>query len=138
MNKKNHKRFVTCVLANFLVHHRGIDRSKAFKMAHAFYKAMEKLAKERAEIVYNEIDRNRLFVGTAQEDSRSLMNITFVLKDEYKELEKDFLDFATSKGMVGVKGHRDVGGFRASCYNAMSIEGVKALTACMQEYEKAH
>ncbi len=100
--------------------------------------AMEKLAKERAEIVYNEIDRNRLFVGTAQEDSRSLMNITFVLKDEYKELEKDFLDFATSKGMVGVKGHRDVGGFRASCYNAMSIEGVKALTACMQEYEKAH
>ena len=100
--------------------------------------AMEKLAKERAEIVYNEIDRNRLFVGTAQEDSRSLMNITFVLKDEYKELEKDFLDFATSKGMVGVKGHRDVGGFRASCYNAMSIEGVKALTACMQEYEKMH
>ena len=100
--------------------------------------AMEKLAKERAEIVYSEIDRNRLFVGTAQEDSRSLMNITFVLKDEYKELEKDFLDFATSKGMVGVKGHRDVGGFRASCYNAMSIEGVKALTACMQEFEKMH
>jgi phosphoserine aminotransferase len=100
--------------------------------------AMEKLAKERAEIVYNEIDRNRLFVGTAEESSRSLMNLTFVLKDEYKELEKDFLDFATSKGMVGVKGHRDVGGFRASCYNAMSIEGVKALVACMQEYEKNH
>jgi len=100
--------------------------------------AMEKLAKERAEIVYNEIDRNRLFVGTAEESSRSLMNLTFVLKEEYKELEKDFLDFATSKGMVGVKGHRDVGGFRASCYNAMSIEGVKALVACMQEYEKNH
>ena len=100
--------------------------------------AMEKLAKERAEIVYNEIDRNRLFVGTAEESSRSLMNLTFVLKEEYKELEKDFLDFATSKGMVGVKGHRDVGGFRASCYNAMSIEGVKALTACMQEFEKMH
>jgi hypothetical protein len=52
MNKKNHKRFVTCVLANFLVHHRGIDRSKAFKMAHAFYKAMEKLTKGLVEFYY--------------------------------------------------------------------------------------
>ena len=66
------------------------------------------------------------------------MNITFVLKDEYKDLEAEFLAFATSKGMVGVKGHRDVGGFRASCYNAMSVEGVKALIACMQEFEAAH
>ncbi len=106
--------------------------------AHGGVVAMEKLAKERSEILYTEIDRNKLFVGTAQEDSRSRMNITFVLKDEYKELEKEFLDFATSKGMVGVKGHRDVGGFRASCYNAMSIEGVKALVACMQEFEKNH
>ena len=100
--------------------------------------AMEKLAKERAEIVYNEIDRNRLFVGTAEESSRSLMNLTFVLKPEYQDLQDEFMAFATSKGMVGVKGHRDVGGFRASCYNAMSIEGVKALVACMQEFEKAH
>ena len=100
--------------------------------------AMEKLAKERAEIVYNEIDRNRLFVGTAEESSRSLMNLTFVLKEEYKELEKDFLDFATSKGMVGVKGHRSVGGFRASCYNAQTIEGVNALVACMKEFEANH
>lgn len=100
--------------------------------------AMDKLAKQRAAIVYEEIDRNPLFVGTADEDSRSLMNITFVLKDEYKELEKEFLDFATSKGIVGVKGHRDVGGFRASCYNAMSIEGVEALIASMQEFEKKH
>lgn len=106
--------------------------------AHGGVVAMEKLAKERSEILYTEIDRNKLFVGTAQEDSRSRMNITFVLKDEYKELEKEFLDYATSKGMVGVKGHRDVGGFRASCYNAMSIEGVKALVACMQEFEKNH
>jgi len=100
--------------------------------------AMEKLAKERAEIVYNEIDRNRLFVGTAEESSRSLMNLTFVLKPEYQDLQDEFMAFATSKGMVGVKGHRDVGGFRASCYNAMSIEGVKALVACMQEFEKNH
>ena len=101
-------------------------------------KEMERRAIERSELLYAEIDRNKLFVGTAEKDSRSRMNITFVLKDEYKDLEADFLAFATSKGMVGVKGHRDVGGFRASCYNAMSVEGVKALIACMQEFEAAH
>ena len=95
--------------------------------AHGGVKAMEQLAKQRAEIVYGEIDRNKLFVGTAEESSRSLMNLTFVLKPEYQDLQDDFLAFATSKGMVGVKGHRDVGGFRASCYNAMSIEGCEAL-----------
>ncbi len=100
--------------------------------------AMAKRAQERADLLYAEIDRNKMFVGTAEKDSRSLMNITFVLKDEYKDLEAEFLAFATSKGMVGVKGHRDVGGFRASCYNAMSVEGVKALIACMQEFEAAH
>ncbi len=101
-------------------------------------KEMERRAIERSELLYAEIDRNKLFVGTAEKDSRSRMNITFVLKDEYKDLEAEFLAFATSKGMVGVKGHRDVGGFRASCYNAMSLEGVKALIACMQEFEAAH
>jgi phosphoserine aminotransferase len=106
--------------------------------AHGGVKAMEKLAQQRAEILYAEIDRNRLFVGTAEEDSRSLMNITFVLKPEYQELQDEFLAFATSQGMVGVKGHRDVGGFRASCYNAMSIEGVQALVKTMQEFESNH
>ncbi len=106
--------------------------------AHGGVEAMEKLAIERSELLYAEIDRNKLFVGTAEEDSRSRMNITFVLKPEYQELQDEFLAFATSKGMVGVKGHRDVGGFRASCYNAMSVEGVKALIACMQEFEKQH
>ena len=66
------------------------------------------------------------------------MNICFVLNDEYSELQDDFFKFATERGMVGVKGHRDVGGFRASCYNAMTVEGVKALVDCMQEYEKKH
>ena len=101
--------------------------------------AMDRLAQQRAEIVYGEIDRNKMFRGTvtAQED-RSLMNICFVMADEYKELEKDFLDFAVSKGMVGVKGHRSVGGFRASCYNAQTIEGVNALVACMKEFEANH
>ena len=100
--------------------------------------AMDKLAKQRAEIVYGEIDRNKCFVGTAKEEDRSLMNLCFVMAPEYKELEKDFLDFAVSKGMVGVKGHRSVGGFRASCYNAQTIEGVNALVACMKEFEANH
>ena len=106
--------------------------------AHGGVKAMEKLAKQRAEIVYGEIDRNKMFVGTAKEEDRSLMNLCFVMANEYKELEKDFLDFAVSKGMVGVKGHRSVGGFRASCYNAQTIEGVNALVACMKEFEAKH
>ena len=100
--------------------------------------AMDKLAQQRAEIVYGEIDRNKMFVGTANEEDRSLMNICFVMAPEYKELEKDFLDFAVSKGMVGVKGHRSVGGFRASCYNAQTIEGCEALVACMKEFEANH
>lgn len=101
-------------------------------------KEMERRAIERAELLYAEIDRNKMFRGTAREDSRSLMNICFVMADEYKDLEKEFLAFAQEKGMVGIKGHRDVGGFRASCYNAMPLEGVKALVACMQEFEAQH
>ena len=97
--------------------------------------AMDKLAHQRAEIVYGEIDRNKLFRGTVAEEDRSLMNICFVMNDEYKELEKAFLDFATERGMVGIKGHRSVGGFRASCYNAQTIEGVNALVECMKEFE---
>lgn len=100
--------------------------------------AADKRAHERAEILYTEIDRNKLFRGTVREDSRSLMNICFVMNDEYKELEKPFLDFATERGMVGIKGHRSVGGFRASCYNAQTIQGVKALVQAMQDFEKEH
>ena len=99
---------------------------------------MDRRAIERARIVYDEIDRNKLFRGTVAVDSRSLMNICFVMNDEYKELEKPFFDFATSKGMVGIKGHRSVGGFRASTYNAQTIEGVEALVACMKEFEQQH
>ena len=101
-------------------------------------KMMDKLAHERAEMLYAEIDRNKLFRGTAKEEDRSLMNICFVMNDEYKELEKPFLDYALSCGMVGVKGHRSVGGFRASCYNAQTIEGVEALVKCMQDFEAQH
>ena len=97
---------------------------------------MERRAKERAALLYAEIDRNPLFRGTAKAEDRSLMNICFVMNDEYKEHEAAFLAFAQTRGMQGIKGHRSVGGFRASCYNAMSVEGVKALIACMQDFEK--
>lgn len=100
-------------------------------------KEMERRAKERAELLYGEIDRNKMFQGTVtNKEDRSLMNICFVMADEYKDKEKDFLKFATERGMSGIKGHRSVGGFRASCYNAMPLEGVQALVACMQEFEK--
>jgi phosphoserine aminotransferase len=101
-------------------------------------KAMDKLAHERAKIVYDEIDRNKLFRGTVATEDRSLMNLCFVMNDEYKDLEKPFLDFATERGMVGIKGHRSVGGFRASCYNAQTTEGVNALVQVMKEFEAQH
>ena len=100
--------------------------------------AMDKLAKQRAEVLYGEIDRNKLFRGTVNEEDRSLMNICFVMNDEYADLEKPFLDYATSQGMVGIKGHRSVGGFRASCYNAQTMEGVNALVQCMKDFEANH
>lgn len=80
-----------------------------------------------------------MFVGTvtAPED-RSIMNVCFVMKPEYKELEKDFVTFATAHDIVGIKGHRDVGGFRASLYNAMPMESVDVLIECMKEFEAKH
>lgn len=101
-------------------------------------KEMDRRAHERAKVLYDEIDRNRLFRGTVDAQDRSLMNICFVMNDEYKDLEKPFLEYATEQGMVGVKGHRSVGGFRASCYNAQTMEGVNALVKCMQEFEAKH
>ena len=99
---------------------------------------MQRRALERAELLYGEIDRNPLFKGTAAVEDRSLMNIDFVMADEYKELEADFMAYAVSKGMVGIKGHRSIGGFRASCYNALPLEAVEALVGCMREFEKNH
>ena len=100
---------------------------------------MARRAKERAELLYGEIDRNKMFRATvANPEDRSYMNICFVMNDEYKDLEADFMKFATERGMVGIKGHRSVGGFRASCYNAMPIESVQALVDCMKEFEELH
>ena len=100
--------------------------------------AMAQRAKERADMLYTEIERNKLFRGPAKAEDRSYMNICFVMNDEYKELEADFLQFATERGMVGIKGHRSVGGFRASCYNAQTIEGVQALIQSMKDFEAQH
>ena len=99
--------------------------------------AMHKLNLEKAVILYEEIERNPLFVSNIQKlEDRSIMNVTFVMKDEYKDKEADFLAFATERGMSGIKGHRSVGGFRASIYNAMPISSVKALIDTMKEFEK--
>lgn len=99
---------------------------------------MYKRNKKKAEFLYNEIDRNSLFVGTAVKEDRSLMNVCFVMAPGHEALESEFMAFAKEKGMVGIKGHRSVGGFRASIYNACPLESVEALVACMQEFEKMH
>ena len=98
--------------------------------------AMNKINVEKANILYNEIDRNKMFVGTAAKEDRSIMNICFVMAEGFKEKEAEFMAFAKERGMVGIKGHRSVGGFRASTYNACPKESVEALVACMQEFEK--
>lgn len=98
--------------------------------------AMEKKNKEKAALLYAEIDRNPMFQGTAVVEDRSLMNVCFVMTDKYKDKEADFLTFAKEKNLDGLKGHRSVGGFRASIYNAMPKEGVQALVDAMKEFEK--
>ncbi|MBR5237904.1 MAG: 3-phosphoserine/phosphohydroxythreonine transaminase [Paludibacteraceae bacterium] len=100
--------------------------------------AMNKINVEKADLLYNEIDRNSMFVGTAAKEDRSIMNVCFVMAPGHEDKEKAFMEFAKERGMVGIKGHRSVGGFRASIYNACPIESVKALVACMQEFEAAN
>ncbi len=101
-------------------------------------KEIEKIDIAKATKLYDAIDSSKMFVGTAAAEDRSIMNVCFVMKPEYAELEKDFVDFASSKGMVGIKGHRSVGGFRASLYNALPMESVDALVAAMKEFEAKH
>lgn len=94
------------------------------------------LNKKKADLLYGEIDRNSMFVGTAEKEDRSLMNVCFVMAPGKEDLQDEFMAFAKERGMVGIKGHRSVGGFRASLYNACPIEDVQALVDCMKEFEE--
>ncbi|MBO8472904.1 MAG: 3-phosphoserine/phosphohydroxythreonine transaminase [Bacteroidetes bacterium] len=100
--------------------------------------AIHKINTKKAEMLYNEIDRNPLFMGTADKEDRSIMNVCFVMAPGYEALQDEFLAFAKERGMVGIKGHRSVGGFRASIYNACPIESVEALIKTMQDFEASH
>ena len=93
---------------------------------------------KKAETLYAEIDRNSLFTGTAAKEDRSIMNVCFVMAPGYENLQDEFMEYAKDCGMVGIKGHRSVGGFRASIYNACTQEDVEALVKCMQDFEKSH
>jgi len=97
--------------------------------------AIHAIDEKKAATLYAEIDRNAMFKGTAAVEDRSIMNVPFVMNDGYEALQDEFLSFAKSQGMVGIKGHRSVGGFRASLYNACTQEDVEALVACMKEFE---
>src|SRR5574344_518341 len=97
--------------------------------------AMHKIDEQKANLLYSEIDRNSMFTGTAAKEDRSIMNVCFVMAPGKEAYEAEFLTFAKEHGMVGIKGHRSVGGFRASLYNACTIEDVQALVDCMKEFE---
>ena len=97
--------------------------------------AMNKINLRKAETLYSEIDRNPLFKGTAAVEDRSIMNVCFVMNDGYESLQDEFLSFAKARNMIGIKGHRSVGGFRASLYNACTQEDVEALVQCMRNFE---
>ena len=97
---------------------------------------MQKTNIRKAKLLYDEIERNTLFRATVpKEEDRSLMNVCFIMAEGKEDLEKDFFEYATSLGMVGIKGHRSVGGFRASLYNALPLFSVEALVIAMQEFE---
>ncbi len=100
--------------------------------------AMHERANAKAQLLYDEIDRNPLFIGTAELKDRSNMNICFVMSEEYKEFESKFNEFVAARNILGIKGHRLVGGFRASVYNAQREESVKALITAMRDFEKRH
>ena len=93
---------------------------------------------EKAQLLYDEIDRNPLFRGTVEKQDRSLMNICFVMADGYEELAPEFLEYAKAHDIVGIKGHRLVGGFRASCYNALKKESVEVLVKCMRDFAEKY
>ena len=100
---------------------------------------LERRDVEKAKMLYGAIDDSKMFTGTVTDPAdRSSMNVCFVMTPEYKELEPAFVDFCLARGIVGIKGHRSVGGFRASLYNALPIESVKVLVDAMHDFEATH
>jgi phosphoserine aminotransferase len=104
--------------------------------------AIEKVNRSKAALLYSALDNSKVFVGTAAKEDRSIMNVPFVFNkdvvaaDKADDLAKEFLEFAKARGLQQLKGHRSVGGFRASIYNAMPVEGVQALVDCLGDFEK--
>jgi len=98
-------------------------------------KAMQKINEEKAGLLYDYLDNSKLFMGTVEKEYRSLMNIPFVTKNRDENIESAFIKQATAAGFINLKGHRSVGGMRASIYNAMPVDGVKKLVAFMKEFE---
>ena len=100
---------------------------------------LERRDLEKAAYLYDAIDSSTMFQGTVTDPAdRSIMNVCFVMTPEYKDLEADFVEFCAQRGIVGIKGHRSVGGFRASLYNALPIESVKVLVDAMNDFETTH
>ena len=130
--QKNHSMFNTPPVSAIFVMHETLKWVKENGGVEGMYK--RNCAK--ADLLYNEIDRNSMFVGTAEKEDRSRMNVCFVMAPGYEDKQDAFMAFAKERGMVGIKGHRSVGGFRASIYNACELEDVQALVDCMQEFEK--
>jgi phosphoserine aminotransferase len=115
--------FVSLLTMKWIKGFGGLDKMEAHNIS-------------KSNILYNEIDRNSLFEGTVAVEDRSLMNVCFVMKD--KELEKEFMKHAVSNGCLDMQGHRSVGGFRASIYNAMPVESIQFLTDLMKDFENKY
>nr|MCR4844772.1 3-phosphoserine/phosphohydroxythreonine transaminase [Bacteroidales bacterium] len=98
--------------------------------------AMHDIDVRKADALYAEIDRNPLFRGTAVKEDRSIMNVCFIMAEGKEDLADEFMAFAKQRDIIGIKGHRSVGGFRASLYNACTQEDVDALVKAMQDFEK--
>ncbi len=131
---KNNSMFNTPPVSAIFVMHETLKWLKNF----GGVEVMNKINTQKSKLLYDEIDRNSLFVGTAAKEDRSIMNHCWVMAPGKEHLQDEFMAFAKERGMVGIKGHRSVGGFRASLYNACPVEAVEALVACMQDFEKLH
>lgn len=119
-----------------------MNRTLAWLKENGGVEEMEKVNAKKSELLYGAIDASKLFIGTAAKEDRSTMNVPFIFdpavvaEEKKDDLQKEFLAFTKERGLEQLKGHRSVGGFRASIYNAMPLEGVEALVKALGEFEK--